>query len=297
MEKAKLVVAFPAYNGARTLLASLQNIADQDFTDFRAIIVENCSTDDTYEVAKAFCEKDARFEVIRNDKHLAAVENFIRAVRLAKDRGYYFCLRACDDLSTLDYLSKLVAALDDDPSKLLAAGASKRFNGDRVQLIRPAPEVTHFLESAKEGRPPKSLYFPSDWIYGIFRSEGGSDIFFERVQYLGTPWCAASYIVYELVMRGLVVYVEGPFFHFYYGQNSEARYAARTLKGQFVERWRYTFGCYRVIEKLPPLSLPTKLRILRMLWRDSRWRTGYRLRKTAGNVMKAQFAHLMRRLN
>lgn len=292
MEKAKLVVAFPAYNGARTLLASLQNIADQDFTDFRAIIVENCSTDDTYEVAKAFCEKDARFEVIRNDKHLTVLENYMHAVRLARERGKYFCLRACDDLSTPDYLSKLVAALDDDPTKLLAAAASKRFDGDRVQLIRPAPAVMHFLESAQAGQPPKTLYYPSDWIYGVFRSEGGAEIFLERWPALGTPWCSASYVVYEFVMRGLVTYVEGPSFHFYYGQGSENRYAIKTLRGQLVQRWLYTIGCYRVTDKLPPLSLRTKLRILRMLWRDSRWRTGYRLRRTASKSIKAQFTRL-----
>lgn len=292
MKKAKLVVAIPAYNGARTLLKSLENIAEQDFRDFRAIIVENLSTDDTYEIALSFCAKDSRFEVIRNDVHLPVLENFTHAVRLASERGQYFCLRACDDLSTPDFLSKLVEALDENPSMLLATAASKRFDGDKVQVIRPSAEVSRFPEVARIERIPKSLYFPSDWVYGVFRSEGGADIFIERWPVLGTPWCSASYVLYEFVLRGLVVYVEGPFFHFYYGQGSENRYSVKTLMGQFRQRWIYTIGCYRVLDKLPPLPLVTRLRILRMLWRDTRWRTGYRLRRTALKTVKAQFARL-----
>lgn len=289
-KETKLVVAFPVYNGEQTLLASLQNIADQDYADFHAIIVENCSTDKTYEIARAFCERDSRFEIIRNETHLSGIENFVHTVRLASERGHYFCLRACDDLSTLDYLSKLVAALDDNPSKLLAAAASKRFDGDQVQIIRPSLEAIQFLDNVRMGHVPKSAYFPSDWVYGVFRSKGGAEIFLERWPALGTPWCVASYMVYEFVMRGLVVYVEGPFFHFYYNPNSKELYAAKTLKGQIIQRWRYTLGSYRVLDKLPPLSLMTKLRILRMLWRDSRWRTGYRLRKTAASSIKGLFA-------
>lgn len=292
MEKAKLVVAFPAYNGARTLLASLRNIADQDFRDFRAIIVENGSTDNTYEIARAFCETDERFEVIRNENHLSAIDNFMHTVRLAKERGQYFCLRACDDLSTPDYLGKLVAALENDGSKLLATAASKRFHEDRVEVIRPAPIAMNFVDSAKAGNIPKSLYFPSDWAYGVFRSEGGAEIFLERWPALGTPWCSASYTIYEFVMRGLVVYVEGPFFQFYYGQNSEGRYGVKTLHGQFMQRWLYTAGCYRVLDKLPPLPPRTRWRILKMLWRDSGWRTRYRLRKGARRIIKGWLARL-----
>lgn len=294
MDKAKLVVAVPVYNGARTLLASLVNIASQDYANFRAIIVENCSTDETYEIARAFCEKDPRFEILRNEQHLSGIDNFMNTVRLASERGEYFCLRACDDLSTLDYLSKLVGALDENPSKLLAVAASKRFTGEQVQTIRPAPEALSFLDRVMAGAPPKKAYFPSDWVYGVFRSGEGARIFIERWPALGTPWCVASYMVYEFVMRGLVVYVEGPFFHFYYNSNSKELYAAKTLKDQFIQRCRYTLGCYRVLDKLPPLPFATRLRILRMLWRDSGWRTGYRLRKAVKTYLTNMFSRLGR---
>jgi len=52
MQKAKVAVIFPVYNGAKTLESSLECIADQDFEAFQAIIVENCSTDGSREIAE-----------------------------------------------------------------------------------------------------------------------------------------------------------------------------------------------------------------------------------------------------
>ncbi len=44
--------------------------------EFRAIILNNCSTDETLQVAQRFCEEDARFSVISNETHLSAEANF-----------------------------------------------------------------------------------------------------------------------------------------------------------------------------------------------------------------------------
>jgi glycosyltransferase involved in cell wall biosynthesis len=45
MQKAKVAVVFPVYNGEKTLKESLQCIADQDFVNFQAFILENGCTD------------------------------------------------------------------------------------------------------------------------------------------------------------------------------------------------------------------------------------------------------------
>lgn len=275
----KLAVVFPVYNGEKTLNASLQCIADQDFRDFRAYIVENKSTDGSRAIAEAFCAKDSRFEIYECDDHLGMTENFMRSFHVGAQKGEYFCLRACDDLSTPDYLSKLLAALENDPEKLIAVGSTERIWPDRTQLLQPSSDTINFFANLKNGKVAKTLFFPAEWFYGVVRSTGGSEIYLRRWPELGTPWCAASYTIAEMAMLGKAVWVDGPVYKFVIGSGSEDRYMERTLKRKILRRWQYAKGCYAVVDKLPPVSLFTRLKLLRLCWRDAGRKTRYRIRR------------------
>ncbi|WP_346915130.1 glycosyltransferase family 2 protein [uncultured Roseibium sp.] len=287
MKKDKLVVVFPIYNGEKTMLKSLECIAAQDYRDFRAIIVENRSTDRSLEIAEEFCSRDDRFEVVQNEEHLKVIDNFLKAIEIGSHRGEYFCLRACDDLSTPDYLSKLLNALEEDKSKLLATGSTKRVSPEGERIINPASEVLSFWEHVTSGDKLKGLWFPAEWFYGIYRSNGAPEILKERLPKLRSPWCVASYTVAEFVIRGQVVWVEGPKYIFFEGSASEKVYTAKSLFEKFRQRWDYTIGCYRVLKKMPPLPLRTRRRLFKMFWKDSGWKTRYRLRRHVRGKLKS----------
>lgn len=277
MTKSKVVVVFPVYNGERTLISSLQCIANQDLTDFRAIILENQSTDDTLEIANRFCAKDSRFTVLRNEVHLGALDNFAKAVRIGAAEGEFFCLRACDDESSSDFLSGLVAALESDPTKLLAAGATKRIRGNTTKLVKPNNNALDFQKKYELGIVPRNLTFPAEWFYGVYRSNGAIEILMRRWFDLDNPWCFASYVVAEFVVRDLVAYVEGPTYDFYDGSGSEQKYGAIRFRDKLRQRLLYTLGCYRLKDDLPKSTPLTRLRLFLMFWNDARRKTRYKL--------------------
>jgi glycosyltransferase involved in cell wall biosynthesis len=276
MAKTKVVVVFPVYNGERTLSSSLQCIADQTFIDFEAIILDNKSTDDTLRVAEQFCKMDSRFSIVRTEQHVSAPENFARAVQIGAARGDYFCLRACDDHSSLDFLACLVEALDREPTKLLAACSTKLVgpNGNRIKS--PDDAIFGFTKAYVSGRVPRNLTFPAEWIYGLYRTSA-KDMLMARWFELGNPWCLASYVVSELVVRDLVAYVPGPTYDFTEGSGSEQRYGAKSLREKFNQRLSYTLGCYKLRRKLPKVSFITRLKFLRMCWNDARRKTRYKI--------------------
>ncbi|OAP35809.1 glycosyl transferase [Sinorhizobium glycinis] len=276
MPKSKVVVVFPIYNGAKTMEKSLQCIADQDWTDFRAIILENQSTDETLEIANRFCAKDSRFSVVRNERHLGMLDNMAKAARIGAEEGEFFCLRACDDESSVDFLSKLVAALENDPTKLLAACATRRIRGDVTRLLAPNKNVLKFRQLYDQGSIPRNLTFPAEWFYGLYRSSA-IEILLRRWYDLGTPWCFASYVVAEFVVRDLVAYVEGPTYDFYEGSGSEQKYGATKFREKLRQRMIYTLGCYRLKESLPRTTLPVRIRLFVMFWNDARRKTRYKL--------------------
>lgn len=276
MEQAEVVVVFPVYNGAKTLVKSLECIANQDFAAFQAIILENCSTDDTLSIAEAFCAKDARFSIVRNTVHLSAQDNFIKAFELGAARGRFFCLRACDDFSSPDFLGALVGALREDDSKLLAACSTKVIGKGEPRMKHPATSIFDFGRSYEKGIVPRNLTFPSEWIYGVFRSNA-VDVILGRWRDLGSPWCLASYVLAEFIVRDLVAYIPGPTYDFVEGSGSEQRYGAKAFRDRLQQRMIYTFGCYKLAHKLPKVGILTKLKFFRMCWNDARRKTRYKL--------------------
>ncbi|WDZ75669.1 glycosyltransferase family 2 protein [Ensifer adhaerens] len=275
-EQAELVVVFPVYNGAKTFLKSLECIANQDFAAFRAIILENCSTDDTLSIAQAFCEKDSRFSVVRNSVHLSAQDNFTKAFELGAASGKFFCLRACDDFSSADFLGALVGALRLDEGRMLAAGSTKVIGKSTLKMKHPASSVIDFRSSYEQGKVPRNLTFPAEWIYGVFRS-GARDTIVRRWVELNNPWCSASYVLAEFIARDLVVYVSGPTYDFVEGSGSEQKYGAKAFRDRLQQRLKYTFGCYKLVHILPKAGLLTRMKFFRMCWNDARRKTRYKL--------------------
>lgn len=60
----RISVVIPVYNGAEFLEECLKSVKNQTLADFRAIIVNDASTDGSLAIATAFAESDERFEII-----------------------------------------------------------------------------------------------------------------------------------------------------------------------------------------------------------------------------------------
>ena len=54
-------VVIPAYNAELFLDETLESVLSQTYENWECIIVNDGSTDNTEEIAKKWCEKDARF--------------------------------------------------------------------------------------------------------------------------------------------------------------------------------------------------------------------------------------------
>jgi glycosyltransferase involved in cell wall biosynthesis len=277
VKKVRVAVVFPIFNGAKTMRKSLDCIANQDYTDFRAIIVDNKSMDDTNKIAAAYCAKDSRFELVTNEHHLTAVDNFEHCMEIGRDSADYFCLRACDDLSNERFLSALAGALDRNPEKLLAAPSVKRVNKGKTRTLNPDPIIFGYSEQLAKGSVPRSLAFPAEWCYGLFRSDRGADLMIKRWTEYPHAWCVASYAVAEFVMRDLAVWSEDAEYIFIEGSGSFEKYGAKSFYEKFRQRLNYSLGCFNVVHKIPSVSLHTKIRLFRRLWRDSRIKTRYDL--------------------
>src|SRR5262249_28061769 len=76
LEMAPVTVGLPVYNGARYLPSALDSLAAQTYGDLGIVISDNCSTDETEEICRAFAARDDRVRYIRRTENRGAAWNF-----------------------------------------------------------------------------------------------------------------------------------------------------------------------------------------------------------------------------
>ena len=86
----KISVVVPMYNVEKYLRLCISSILAQSFKDFELILIDDCSTDKTLEIAESF--SDSRIKILRNEKNLGnpgAVRNI--GLEAAQGDYIYFC--------------------------------------------------------------------------------------------------------------------------------------------------------------------------------------------------------------
>src|SRR5271166_3653331 len=108
------VVSFvvPCYKLAHLLRQCVESILSQSYADLEVLIMDDCSPDNTPEVAQSF--RDPRVKYIRNDTNLGHLPNYNKGISLT--RGEYVWLISADDYLRRPYiLEQYVDLLDRNP--------------------------------------------------------------------------------------------------------------------------------------------------------------------------------------
>ena len=87
---------------------------NQTFTDFEFIIIDDCSTDNSWEIIQEFAKKDTRIIPIKNEKniHIAKTRN----IALAKARGEFIAFLDSDDVAEKDRLELQLDFIERNPN-------------------------------------------------------------------------------------------------------------------------------------------------------------------------------------
>jgi glycosyltransferase involved in cell wall biosynthesis len=102
----------PCYKLGHLLHECVESILGQTFADFEVLIMDDCSPDNTPEVARSF--SDPRVIHIRNEPNLRHLGNYNKGISLA--RGNYIWLVSADDKLRRSYvLERFVRVMDAHP--------------------------------------------------------------------------------------------------------------------------------------------------------------------------------------
>lgn len=172
MEKKKVSLLMPVYNGERYIASAIESILAQDYPEIELIITDNKSTDATAEICRSFARQDKRVRYVTNARNLGAAPNYNRGFELAS--GDYLKWCAHDDKISPNYVSACVAALESDPDASLAFGRTICIDGEGDEIEW---QDTNETPAILDDDPARRLWlaivlggtcFP---IFGVFRAD------------------------------------------------------------------------------------------------------------------------------
>jgi glycosyltransferase involved in cell wall biosynthesis len=109
----KVSIIVPNYNHAKFLPQRMDSVLGQTFQDFRLILLDNCSTDDSRSILDEY-RGDPRIRVVFNERNSAnTFKQWNKGIRLA--RGEYVWIATSDDCAEGRLLERLVEILENEP--------------------------------------------------------------------------------------------------------------------------------------------------------------------------------------
>lgn len=103
----KIDILMATYNGQEYIREQIDSILCQTYSNFRLIICDDNSQDETYKILKEYENKDKRIIVYKNNENLGYIKNFERLLSLVENE--YFMLSDQDDVW---YDTKIIDSLD-----------------------------------------------------------------------------------------------------------------------------------------------------------------------------------------
>lgn len=122
----------PVYNASKFLEKCIESVLRQTYQNWEYVIVDNRSTDKSYEIATQYSAKDSRIRIVRNKAHLALMPNLNHSMRQISIKSEYCKVVHADDWLFPECLEKMVQAAQQDRS--IGIVGSYRLDEDRVNL-------------------------------------------------------------------------------------------------------------------------------------------------------------------
>jgi glycosyltransferase involved in cell wall biosynthesis len=109
-------VLTPVYNGEAFLAECIESVLAQTYRNFEYIIVNNCSTDRSLEMALDYQKKDPRIRVHSNVRFVDVIANHNIAFGLIAETARYCKVVSADDFIFPECLSRMITLAEENPS-------------------------------------------------------------------------------------------------------------------------------------------------------------------------------------
>jgi glycosyltransferase involved in cell wall biosynthesis len=123
-------VVTPFYNTARYLAQCIESVLTQSYPNFEYILMDNCSTDGSDDIAETYARRDPRIRLIRCSEFRSQLANYNRALAEISEASQYCKMVQADDYIFPECLDLMVQAFEQ--SKSIGLVSSYRLLGNDI---------------------------------------------------------------------------------------------------------------------------------------------------------------------
>jgi glycosyltransferase involved in cell wall biosynthesis len=149
-EPVLFTVVIPVYNREKFLPRTIESVLAQTYEHFEIILVDDCSTDKSFEIAMAYAEKDQRIRAVRNPQNRERSYSRNRAMELA--RGEFLTFLDSDDLMKPSCLQDAYEFVSKHPEyKFFHNRYELRDESGKLLYVYPAPSLKNQHKAIMKG--------------------------------------------------------------------------------------------------------------------------------------------------
>lgn len=116
MDNGLVSVIIPMYNAEKYIIDCLNSVFNQSYKNYEVIVVDDCSTDNSFQLVKDMQDGRDNLILLKNEKNLNVAET--RNVGIKKAKGKWIAFLDADDVWMPEKMEKQMLALKENDSKL-----------------------------------------------------------------------------------------------------------------------------------------------------------------------------------
>lgn len=169
-------IVTPVYNGEPYLKACIESVLTQSYNNLEYVILNNCSSDATLQIASEYAGMDHRVTVHSNQQVLPIIANHNKAFSLINPKSKYCKVVSADDWLFPECVARMVELAERNPSVGIV-GSYQLCGGEDQWFVRnygvsyyrpviPGPEICrlHLLGQVSVLGNPTSTLYRSDLV-------------------------------------------------------------------------------------------------------------------------------------
>ena len=154
-------VIIPVYNVEKYLDKCLQSVETQSYKDIEIIVVDDCSTDNSYNIAKTHAWGDSRIKIYRHDENKMA--GGARNTGIRKSTGKYIMFLDSDDTLPADAVGVLFEEISGTGSQM----SFGRMVWEKDSVLTPVTYIESMVDRFLAAENQNLRFMPPEfWAVG-----------------------------------------------------------------------------------------------------------------------------------
>ncbi|MCL2413217.1 MAG: glycosyltransferase [Bacteroidales bacterium] len=219
----------PCYNDEKNIGEAIESVLAQSYQNWEMLVVDDCSTDNSAEIIRSYCEKDSRIRYFKTDFPTGSPV-VPRNIAIEKANGRFIAFLDSDDVWFSTKLEHQVKLFSDDKTAIVFSNHEKiNETGERKNRIVIAPRTVTYKRLLKENCIRNSA--------GIYDAKKVGKVYLQNVNY-------EDFVLWlEILKKGFVAKNTNTVEVLY-------RIRKNSISDNKIRAAKWTWNIYRNVEKL-----------------------------------------------